>query len=212
MSKSGFTLLEILIGLGLLSILSSIAVVQYQGYILDVEKKELYNSSVRFASRVNACITSVGAWVQGTPFNDDTKKPCKALTKADLKKKLDYTCPPDAECVAFEHSSGSTTIPAVHRFRYYCLSIKMKKKVSGKYLQVIARVRWDMPNDYTILCSDKIPDDQSYAVLKSDTCRKGLYGLKDTPGFSRDKKNAQGVIEKESDGTNKKELILCEWK
>ena len=209
MSKSGFTLLEILIGLGLLSILSSIAVVQYQGYILDVEKRELYNSSVRFASRVNACITSVGQWADGTPFNT-AKKPCKALTKEDLKKKLDYTCPPDAECVAFEHSSNSTTTPQAEG-RYYCLSIK--KKVSDKYLQVIAQVRWDMQNDYTILCSDKSANNTDYAPLTDATCAKDA-NLKSYAGFMRDKKNAQGdpIPDPDNPGTNKKELILCQWK
>ena len=41
MSKSGYTLLEILIALGLLSILSSIAVIQYRGTMLSAEKKRI---------------------------------------------------------------------------------------------------------------------------------------------------------------------------
>ena len=78
---------------------------------------------------------------------------------------------------------------------------------------MITQIRWDRPNDYRILCSDKITNNQSYAPLGGRTCKRGaLYKLKETPGFSRDKKDAQGVIEKESDGTNKKELIPCDWK
>ena len=98
--ESGFTLVEILIGMGILSIISSIAIVQYRGYIQDVEKKDLYNSSVLFASKVNSCITSVGAW-KVTKSDGTQSKPCKATSTAELKSKLGYTCPADADCVVF---------------------------------------------------------------------------------------------------------------
>ena len=171
MSKSGFTLLEILIGIGLLSILSSIAVVQYQGYILDVEKKELYNSSVRFASRVNACITSVGEW--GVTKPDGTKAtPCKAETTAALKSKLNYTCPADSTCEFYSRDHTTTTD---NNLRYHCLSIKNE----DKKLQVIILIPYDNPSDYEIWCGEI---SESFFAIEGTNCQKA-HGFDQEEGF-----------------------------
>lgn len=177
MNKSGYTLLEILLTVIIVSIIGAIATVSYRGYILTIEKKELKNLGVLFATTVNTCITKNRGWTryrwtQGSEtcptIGGETKKEpciavmgCKASNKAELKSKLNFTCPADATCNT--HTRAHTLEP---KFRYTCLSIE--KKASGKKLQLIARIPYENPSDYQLLCGEM----SSYVSLGPKTCKK----------------------------------------
>ncbi len=138
-NKKGYTLTEILMVLSILGILTGIATVSYRGYILSVNKRNLKQAGIMFATAVNTCIQSMGAW---SPRPDVTPPllPCKADNTAELKSKLSFTCPPEATCQV--HTNDTK--------KYYCLSIK--KEVSGKKIQVITRLTYNNPSDYQVWC------------------------------------------------------------
>ena len=122
MSKSGYTLLEILIALGLLSILSSIAVVQYRDSILDVEKRDLKASALLYATKVETCINVVGGWTkyQGLCKEEPPASDAPQGTRSTQpSKKLNYTCPAGATCEfwSYNHTTGTDDT-----LRYHCLS------------------------------------------------------------------------------------------
>ena len=166
MSKKGFSLIEILIALGILGIMTGIATVSYQGYRGSAEKMNLKHYGVVFAGAVKNCIRLAGGWEVDIwdDANDRTQKgfPCKvagASIKEDLKKKLDFTCPAGATC---ETETKDTV-------KYHCLSIK--KEVSGKYLQVLVRLPYDNPIDYQIWCGE-MASASGYLALGANTCKK----------------------------------------
>ncbi len=204
-NKKGYTLTEILIVLSILGILTGIATVSYRGYILSVNKSNLKQSSIMFATAVNTCIQNNGSWIihrytQGTETCPVDKAdpciemtPCKADNTAELRDKLSFNCPPDATCNTAVHGNPSRG----PRYQYYCLSIE--KEVSGKKLQVITRVPWHNPSEpYQILCNEITG---SYMPLGDSSCKKGSHkDLKDK-GFAKDKANGPGT-----------QIIPCQWK
>ena len=133
MNKKGYSLTELLVALGLMGILGSIAVVSYNNLILSTTKKTLTDSARLFVSAIDTCVKASGGWevkrfTSGTetcPTGETNPcikiKPCKATTQADLKRKLDFTCPPKATCSAFEKTDQDQKLP---KNRYYCLSIE----------------------------------------------------------------------------------------
>ncbi len=211
-NKKGYTLTEILIVLSILGILTGIATVSYRGYILSVNKRNLKQAGIMFATAVNTCIQNNGGWIihrytQGAETCPTGKTepcivmtPCKAEQKptqnnthAELKSKLSFNCPPDATCKPFAHGN-----PIRDSWRYYCLSIS--KEVSGKKLQVIIRVAWHDPSDYQVLCNEITG---SYINLSSPTCKKGGPGALKPYGFAKE-------ITKD-DGTKVNQIIPCQW-
>ena len=122
-NKKGYTLTEILIVLSILGILTGIATVSYRGYILSVNKSNLKQAGIMFATAVNTCIQSMGKWEPRTGIF-----PCKADNTTELKSKLDFTCPPDATCNPLMNTTKDST--GKYKYKWYCLSIK--KAVSGK--------------------------------------------------------------------------------
>ena len=176
MSKKGFSLIEVLVTLSILGIMTGIATVSYQGYKLDITKRELKNSGMMFATVINTCVRSMGGWQPRQNIF-----PCKAETTEELKSKLNFTCPVGATCDV--HTHGNTT---ADRYRYHCLSIQ--KEVSGKKLQVITRVSYDNPSNYQILCN-KDESLTSFVPLVSASCKagfgagQGFGGLKDKDGI-----------------------------
>ena len=206
--QKGFSLTEILVGIGILGIMGSIATVSYRGYILDVTKKTLKDSGTLFQVAVNTCVQGKRGWeipryTQGTETcssgeTDPCIKtyPCNATTTEELKKKLNYTCPAGATCRTHVHGNTQES-----KYRYYCLSIE--KEVSGKKLQVIIRVSYDNPSIYQMLCGDDMSKTTQgdYMPLQSDTCKKGRSQTLTDHGFTTN----------ETDKADRK-IILCQWK
>ena len=188
MNKKGFSLTEILVGVGILGILGSIATVSYRGYILDIEKRTLKDSGKLFQVAVDTCIKGMGGWelsrVSGTPIY-----PCKATTTKDtptteLKDKLNYTCPTKATCEAKANTKDDKP--------YYCLSIK--KELSGKKLQVLVRIHYNDPADYQLWCGEV----STPLPLGDRSCRGG-----DIPTGQRDSNNKR-ILESLNDKGFKK--------
>ena len=191
MSRSGYTLLEMLIVLGLLSILSSIAVIQYRDSRQDTEKRNLKDSALLYATRVDTCIKVVGGWPKyrnkrtgETCDHGKTQDPCKVMCKevssTTPSPKLNYTCPAGATCEFFTHGTPTRDV-----WRYHCLSIK--KTVSGKKLQVVTVIPYDNPSDYQIWCAELSGE---YVRLAGHTCKASHpYGRKEGQGKQPDFKN-----------------------
>ncbi len=189
-ANAGYTLVEILVTIGILSIISGVAYVSYRDQTLRASKNDFKTHAKLFASSVKNCISINGGWeitllkTDGTvPTNADIssdstrylKKPCEATgttqeaLKKDLKKKLGFTCPADATCITQTRSNNKND-PAKHQ--YYCLSIQ--QEVSGKKLQIITRVQWSQPHPYDIWCNKKGSDLADYVdVTQSNICRGG---------------------------------------
>ena len=217
MSKKGFSLIEVLVTLGILGIFTGIATVSYQGYIFDVTKRTLKDSGTLFQVAVNTCIQRNGGWkiYRFTRAGEScsagkTTEPCKEMTPCraeqqstskathdELKSKLSFTCPADATCAVHTHSVEST-------YRYHCLSIQ--KKVSGKKLQVVVRIPYDNPSDYHILCGDKMSQtaEGDYMPLDNTTCKASGFQKLHDYGFSKGETKAKaGQL---------KQIIPCPWK
>ena len=174
-NKKGYTLTEILIVLSILGIITGIATVSYRGYILSVNKSNLKQAGIMFATAVNTCIQSMGAW---SPRPDVTPPllPCKADNTTELKSKLDFTCPPDATCNPLMNPDKDSN--GKYKYKWYCLSIS--KEVSGKKLQVLTRIPYDNPSDYQIWCGQV----SAYLFLGGKTCKKSA-GYRPAIGQSR---------------------------
>ena len=185
--NTGYTLVEILLTMGILSIISGVAYVSYRGHTLNANKKDLKIHAELFASAVKNCIAISGGWeitllnpdgtTPTTPVQKNLAKkyPCEATgttqkdIKDDLKKKLDFTCPADATCIT---QTRSNDLNAEEKHQYYCLSIQ--QEVSGKKLQIITRVQWSNPSQYDIWCNKKDSDLADYVdVSRSNICRSG---------------------------------------
>ncbi len=179
-TNKGYTLIEILITLAMISVLSGIAYVSYQGYTLSVAKKDLKLNGKLFVDSVSGCVSVNGDWEitfltpAGLP-GTNKEKPCDThdsnpeKEKGKLQSMLDFTCPPGATC--FTHTNGTT--------HYTCLEIR--KEVSGKKLQIVSRVNGEKPSEHQILCGEV----SAYISLSDSTCQKNgdanliAGGLKD---------------------------------
>ena len=165
MSKKGFSLIEILVALGILGIMTGIATVSYQSYKVDTEKSILKQHGDIFAHAVQTCIRSAGGWKVKGWINNTTIRPitpCRvpdsdpsSLNDPGLKTKLGFTCHPKADCRTFSADSNE----------YFCLSIE--KEVSGKNLQVIVQVSTDNPDAYNIWCGSPT----AFIEIKATNCQ-----------------------------------------
>ncbi len=217
MNKKGFSLTEILVALGLMGILGSIATVSYNGFILSTTKRALHDSARSFISAVNTCITVKGGWEikRLTQYGElpadcstpsDCIKPCLATTEAELKKKLNYACPPGATCSAFEKTGD-----ARNTHQYYCLSIE--REVSGKKIQVLARVQKDNPGKpdgpgspgYQVLCGEV----SDFVLLTGGSCKKAL--LSGGPIKSKDNNPLKDKDNNKIHDITKVLKKPCEW-
>ncbi len=157
MTKTGFTLMEILVGVGILAILTSIATGTYRGYIQNVEKRALKDSGVLFATALNICIKSMG--------EDPT--PCNNVFK------LNFTCPRHAVCDRPLFSTSKNGI---------CLNIKQTKP-SGKKLQVVTVVEMSNMSNYVQYCAEPKSDFVTPTATNCDTIL-GLGGHFPQAGYT----------------------------
>ncbi len=204
-TKAGFTLTEVLVTLTLVGILSGIATVSYRSTKVDNEKRNIKSSSQMWVGNLSTCIVSNGGWKlcqRCTDPADQTecptpnppcqagKKlvfPCKAEgstqteIKKNLKKILNYDCPTDADCIINTRSDDDSS---EKKHQYHCLSIQ--KEVSGKKLQVIARVQWSNPSMFDMWCNKKDSDLSDYVnVTLSNICREGAPKQIGGPGANK---------------------------
>lgn len=219
LNSFGFTLTEILVTLGLLSILGTVATVSYQGYKIDAEKTNLKNSGVLYPTALQNCIATAGGWEIDHPAYTPPKMyPCKLehttgtqggsvpkeTTYNNLKNILDYTCPvdiskPDSACRVFTHGDPRPT------HNYTCLSIE--KKVSGKNLQIIVVIPFNNPSDYNIWCGEV----SSFVPVTGRICKRGGSGMGRRPceaGEQPKQDNCSG----ETNAQITKDLKKCDWK
>ena len=206
-SQFGFSLIEILISLAIMTILAGISTVSYRGYKLNITKKMLKQSGDLFASAVQTCIFNVGGW-EYTPATGSPTTPCYATSPTELQSKLNFTCPVDATCRAWSNLNPSQPLD---KYKYYCLSIE--KEVSGKKLQVFTRVAWHKPSVYEVLCGEM---QSSYMPINHQgKCRRTAYNnLSAELTLVEDKKKADGTLDLNPDGTPKKvyKFKPCPWK
>ncbi len=144
MSKAGFTLMEILVGVGILAILTSIATGSYRGYIQNVEKRALKDSGVLFATALNICIKSMG--------EDPT--PCNNVAK------LNFTCPKNAYCPIILSTDKTG----------FCLNIEQTKP-SGKKLQVVTIFERSNMSNYVQYCGEP---KKNFASVPPATCTMSM--------------------------------------
>ena len=137
-NNKGITLAEVIITLGVLGVLASIAVVNYGSHKDPTYKNQLLQSAKMFSMSVKNCIinvSSMGGWkikqYQAGDTTEPTKVmyPCKATNKAELEKKLGWDCPSDSTCTGVVDSAGE----------FYCLDIR--QDIKGKKYQCIVHFK-----------------------------------------------------------------------
>ena len=175
MSRSGYTLLEMLIVLGLLSILSSIAVIQYRDSRQDTEKRNLKDSALLYATKIETCISVVGGWTKYQGLCKEVSPTTPGTLSKQPSSKLKYTCPSGATCEFWSYDHTTSTDDTL---RYHCLSIKTE--VSGKKLQVITLIPYDNPSDYEIWCGEV---SGTYQDIGTTCLKANGYN---TSGFKKD--------------------------
>ena len=190
-NNKGFSLTEVLVTIGILSIMGSIATVTYRGYDLGIEKRNLRQAGRYFALAVGNCVTAAGGWIKKRPgFYDhdgdsntpeihsmsaETMYPCRpdgvsstpvqitGNIETELKKILDYECPGD-ECHIMSRDDRSET-----KYRYYCLDIR--KTVQGKNLQLFVNISMNNPSNYEVLCRET----ENFFDLHDLYCKKTSF-------------------------------------
>ena len=193
-TNKGYTLVEILVTIGILSIISGVAYVSYQDQVLRASKNDLKIHAELFASSVKNCIAISGGWeielltTAGEPggapdYPCDTHDNDLDKEKENLKSMLDFTCPADATCETYTHGNPG----GGDKFKYHCLSIK--KPVSGKYLQVLSRVSYKT-GAYQIWCKEGEAS-SDLVSLHDGTCKRskgwpGGHNIETTKGFKQD--------------------------
>ena len=169
-NHKGFTLIEIVIVLGLLAIIGGVAAFNIGKVNADTQKIELHTGGKLFAEKIRTCIKSVGGWsIKG--LNGTDVFPCHVqdtnqdLLKEKLKTNLGWNCPKNATCKTYVHGNPG----GGNKFKYYCLSIQ--KEINGKKYQVIVRVYYMDPSIYQIWCGNP---GETYLPLQDETCKKGI--------------------------------------
>ena len=131
-NNKGISIAEVIITLGVLGVLASIAVVNFGSHKDPTYKNQLLQSAKMFSMSVKNCIinvSSMGGWKIKQYQDGDTTKPtkvmypCKATNKAELEKKLGWDCPSDSTCTGVATSE------------FYCLDIR--QDIKGKKYQCI---------------------------------------------------------------------------
>lgn len=160
--QTGFTLLEILIAIGLFTILISISFVSYRVITKDLALKTLKQVSALFPITLNNCITSSG-WKVTRPDGTDVY-PCTDTNSAEAFSKISYTCPEDT-------SPADNTCNFLNNDTdgYVCLNAQ--KKIRGKTYEIHVIVNRNNRNDYKILCAENVttPESLSTSICTGST-------------------------------------------
>ena len=139
--KKGYTLIELLTAIAIMSILAGVTVVTTRGQNLTQTKKDLKRSAMLFETKLATCASSAGSWTVA-------KTACYNATKATFFKNLNYTCPAQSDCKIHLKTDTNQT-PNLDK--YICLSIE--RTISGGKIQVFARFETDSPGyNPIILC------------------------------------------------------------
>ena len=144
-TKKGFSLLEILIAVGLLAILTGIGVVTYRSVIVDLTLKKFREISEFFPNALNSCIVSSG-WEIDHPQHSIPLKPCNNL------KKIDYQCPPDTTCIPDPSTDPPTDFPDPLPNGHICLD--MRREIKNKKYQIYIIVNKEDRSSYEIRCPE----------------------------------------------------------
>ena len=163
-NNKGISLTEVIITLGVLGVLASIAVVNFGSHRDPVEKRELFQSAKVWSMQVKNCLlnfSSMGGWEVRKPnwtkCPDDCLYPCEVSdsvlsdSKKNLKKKLGWDCPSD-------HCRGYVD---AHK-TWYVMDIR--KEVKGTKYQVIVHFNIENQSE-SIYCRTNA---SYYSVVQGD--------------------------------------------
>ena len=128
-NKNGISITEICVALCLVGIVAGVGLSSFKKTMRGADMSSLCDSARLFAVGAQTCITASGGWQikklkpDGSLPDCATEptfciKPCEATSKADLKKKLGFTCP-----VGIKDQNCS----AVAAGGQYCLNMKKGK-------------------------------------------------------------------------------------
>ena len=137
MNKAGYTLVEILIVLSILSIIGGISTISYNKYIENFTKQDLHMAGKVFVRSVERCINAVGAWKVKNNLNADIF-PCKVLDSTNLKSAFKFTCPAKSDCKPKYNTTSE----------HYCLFIRTQNH------SVVVRINTNNISEYSIFCGN----------------------------------------------------------
>ena len=169
--KKGYTLLETLITIGLVAILSGIAVITYRSFTNATKLRHLIDTSNIFITSLNNCITS-SQWKITMP-DGTTKFPCKCISTGDNKDTdcndtddatdnnifdgIGFSCPYELEEKGCRYVDNSAN-------NYVCL--ELRKSINGQKRTVHTIVDIQNRHKYWIVCKDV----NTYADLTPANC------------------------------------------
>ena len=137
--SKGYTLMEILIVIGLISILAGISVVSYRSTINTVTLRQFRDQASLFLTSFESCMAS-SSWEVDHPSAGMTY-PCST------KDKMGYVCPPDAsKCNDIKDSANDSTVDHI------CLDLG--QKIKGKNYQVYIIVNIENTAKNKLVCKE----------------------------------------------------------
>ena len=152
--QRGMSLVELLVAMGIVVILGSIATVSYRSYILPMHLLQLKDASQLFNSSFQSCIGSAGWKI--TKFDGTTVKPCNTL------EKMGFTCPTqNAGTCQIDHSDDSTTDPTA-------VCIYIKQTIQGKDHHLYVKSDPANRTNYRIACTPS--NEHTTGVVVTNKC------------------------------------------
>ena len=146
-TRKGFSLIEMLIVISLLSILFGIAFVSYSAYIKNATLSNMRKIAEAFPNVVNTCVTSSG-WEVTRP-DGTLVHPCNTL------ERLDFVCPiakKDCPNSGWPTTCCNLWVDPSHTHSYICLDVRSELK--GKKHQLHVVVHRGDTNNYKVSCAE----------------------------------------------------------